>query len=59
MSVRPLLLATLIAGPAAAADVTVLDKPPVAPANTQYVGNRVPLQPSGLAQGCIGIRFRH
>lgn len=42
----PLLL---IAAPALA-DVTVLDRPPTAPAATQYVGNRKPLQPSGLVR---------
>ena len=47
---RPLSLALLVAGPAVAADVTVLDKPPVEPANTQYVANRPPLKPSGLVR---------
>jgi hypothetical protein len=36
-------LAVHAAGPS---DVTVLDRPPTAPANTQYTGNRDPLAPS-------------
>jgi len=40
----------LFAAPAAAADVSVVDQPPVTPANTQYVSNRKPLQPSGLVR---------
>jgi DUF1680 family protein len=39
-----------IAAPAFAADVTVVDRPPVQPANTRYVTNRAPLQPSGLVR---------
>src|SRR4051812_3156257 len=50
MSARPLLLALLSASSALAADVTVLDKPPVTPASTQYVANRPPLKPSGLVR---------
>src|SRR3954449_1643760 len=50
MSVRSVLVALLFAGPAVAADVTVLDKPPVTPAITQYVANRPPLKPSGLVR---------
>lgn len=41
-----LLAAAVPAAPAA--DVSVVDKPPTAPANTRYVGNRPPLQPGGL-----------
>jgi DUF1680 family protein len=47
---RPLSLALLISGPVFAADVTVVDRPPVKPANMQYVTNRPPLQPSGLVR---------
>ena len=36
--------------PPCAADVTVFDKPPATPANTQYVANRPPLKPSGLVR---------
>src|SRR5262245_33236895 len=43
------LLPLLIAIPAFA-DVTVVDKAPVTPANTQYVANKKPLQPSGLVR---------
>jgi hypothetical protein len=32
------------------ADVTVVDKAPVTPANTQYATNKKPLQPSGLVR---------
>ena len=41
---------TLLPSLAMAADVTVLDRPPVEPANAQYVANRKPLQPSGLVR---------
>jgi DUF1680 family protein len=47
---RPLTLALLVTSSALAADVTVVDRPPVKPANTQYVANRTPLQPSGLVR---------
>jgi DUF1680 family protein len=47
---RPLSITFLIVGPAVAADVTVLDKPPVEPASTQYIANRPPLKPSGLVR---------
>ena len=50
MSFRPLPFALLFAAPALAADVTVLDRPPVTPASTQFVGNRPPLEPSGLVR---------
>ena len=40
----------MTAGAAPAAEVTVVDRPPVAPANTRYVSNRPPLQPSGLVR---------
>lgn len=43
------LLPLLFAIPAFA-DVTVVDKAPVTPANTQYVANKKPLQPSGLVR---------
>jgi DUF1680 family protein len=43
------LLPLLIAAPVLA-DVTVVDKPPTSPSNTQYVANRKPLQPSGLVR---------
>jgi Beta-L-arabinofuranosidase, GH127 catalytic domain/Beta-L-arabinofuranosidase, GH127 middle domain len=39
-----------LASPISAAEITVVDKPPVAPANSQYVSNRKPLQPSGLVR---------
>ena len=47
---RPLFLALLLASTALAADVNVVDRPPVKPANTQYLTNRPPLQPSGLVR---------
>ena len=47
---RSLLIISLLATPALAGDVTVLDRPPVTPANTQYTTNRPPLQPSGLVR---------
>ncbi|MBO0698135.1 MAG: glycoside hydrolase family 127 protein [Zavarzinella sp.] len=41
---------TLLPTPLLAAEVTVLDRPPVEPASTQYVPNRKPLKPSGLVR---------
>ena len=43
------LLPLLFALPAFA-DVTVVDRAPVTPANAQYVANRKPLQPSSLVR---------
>src|SRR5437868_11997856 len=43
------LLTTLLL-PAAPADVSVVDRPPTAPASTQYVTNREPLTPSALVR---------
>ena len=51
---RHFAILLLFAVPAAAADVTVVDQPPVAPANSQYVSNRKPLQPSGLVPQGVG-----
>ncbi|MFO0926127.1 MAG: glycoside hydrolase family 127 protein [Gemmataceae bacterium] len=40
--------------PSAAAEVTVVDRPPTAPATTQYVAHRPPLQPAGLVRLPVG-----
>jgi DUF1680 family protein len=52
LTTRLLLPAALLgfAVPGLAADISVVDKPAVTPANTQYVSNREPLQPSGLVR---------
>lgn len=50
MSVRLSLSTLLLITPLVAADVTVVERPPVEPASTQYVGNRPPLKPSGLVR---------
>jgi hypothetical protein len=46
----PALAALLLAAPVRGGDVTVVDQPPTAPANTGYASNRAPLRPSGLVR---------
>ena len=47
---HPLLVLLLLAPAGRAAEVSVADRPPVAPANTNYVSNRPPLRPNGLVR---------
>src|SRR5438067_13298976 len=47
--IAAVVLGTLT-GAARPADVSVVDRPPVEPANSNYVSNRPPLKPSGLVR---------